>query len=234
MATKKETNNSITIETPRKSIINIELIGETPLILRAKSRSYEREEIFKQSNPKGTKIPTEIDAKINYNLYEKLITSIHWRDKVEVFDDYSLYTKEMWEDLMKNNAPCILAKAFKDSFKEVFISFGYKESTSRNGTDLERTLTVMNQKTPITFESVKADEHLAQTDGVSRTNVLTQNNVFYGWKANLQVSHIDTIFPSETIISIVRNAGEYLGIGGRRKEGFGRYDLGQVSITNNI
>jgi hypothetical protein len=225
--TKKEVMQGelINIEPLRATKLIIPIEGTTPIILKGKTRSYEREEIFKQGHPKGTKIPHELDTKLNQNLWEHLITSIHWRDKIETFDDYSLYTKEMWEDLMKNNAPCIPMKAFKESFKQVFISFGFKESTKRNGTDLDRTLMVLDQLTPITFQKVEIDQHLAKSNTVGGTNVLTDCNIFYGWKAELHLSHVDAVFPSETILSIVRHAGEYLGLGSQRGEGFGRYQI---------
>ena len=226
MAVKRK---EIKIEKPRKTVLTFSLEGTSPLILRGMARSYIREEVFKQGHPKGTKIPHDLDTKINHNLYERLITSIHWKNPIEVFDDYSLYTKEMWEELMEKNQPCILAKAFKDSMKEVFISFGYKESTGRNGTDLDRTIAIMNQLTPITFEKAEANEHIAKTSGVSSSNVLTDCNIFYGWKAELVLSHVNSVFPSETIISIVQNAGEYIGLGSRRKEAFGRYEIKNVS-----
>jgi hypothetical protein len=215
----------LNIEPLRTTNLTILIEGTEPLILRGKARSYEREEVFKQAHPKGTKIPQELDTKLNFNLWEHLITSIHWRDEIEHFDDYSLYTEEMWRDLMKNNAPCIPMKAFKESFKQVFISFGFKESTKRNGTDLDRTLSILDKLTPIKFERVEVDQHIAKANTVGGANVLTDCNIFYGWSAELHLSHVDAVFPSETVLSIINHAGEYLGLGSRRAEGFGRYHI---------
>ena len=215
----------INMEPLRATELIIHIEGTSPLILRGKARSYEREEVFKQAHPKGTKIPQELDTKLNFNLWEHLITSIHWRDEIEHFDDYSLYTEEMWRDLMKNNAPCIPMKAFKESFKQVFISFGFKESTKRNGTDLERTLQILDQFTPVRFKEVEVNQHIVKTNSISSSNVLTDCNIFHDWEAELHLSHVDAVFPSETILSIVAHAGEYLGLGARRSEGYGRYHI---------
>ena len=83
MATaKKSTENQTQIQLGeikvKKMIVTI--VGDSDLILCKKARSYEREEIFKQSHPKGTKIPAELQQP--YNMWEKLITSIHWLNSI--------------------------------------------------------------------------------------------------------------------------------------------------------
>lgn len=223
MVTKK-----ITIEATNKKTIKLHLVGTTPLILCKKCQSFEEQELFKQSHPKGTKLPARYDQP--YNLFERLITSIHWENEIEKFDDYSLYTEEMWEELMRTNRPCILAKSFKDSLAEAFKSFGYKQSTKMDGTDLKRSLKIVNYKNPITFAKVGYDQHLAMTKALSRANVLTQQNVFEGWEMDLIVSHVDSVFPTNTIVNIFQNAGEFIGVGSRRGEEYGRYIIESVEF----
>ena len=208
----------------RKMVVTI--VGDSDLILCKKARSYEREEVFKQSHPKGTKIPAEYQQ--SYNLWEKLITSIHWLNPIEFHDeDYSLYTEEEWKYYMENNAPCILGKAFQDSLKEAFISCGFKDSTGKNGSDLKRTVS-FKPITPVRFAQAGYDQHLAQTSGLSRSNVLTQQNVFTGWSCDVEVSYLETAFPKETILEIFNCAGRFIGVGSRRGEGYGQYHISQV------
>lgn len=208
----------------RKMVVTI--VGDSDLILCKKARSYEREEVFKQSHPKGTKIPAEYQQ--SYNLWEKLITSIHWLNPIEFHDeDYSLYTEEEWKYYMENNAPCILGKAFRDSLKEAFISCGFKDSTGKNGSDLKRTVS-FKPITPVRFAQAGYDQHLAQTSGLSRSNVLTQQNVFTGWSCDVEVSYLETAFPKETILEIFNCAGRFIGVGSRRGEGYGQYHISQV------
>ena len=211
----------------RKMVVTI--VGDSDLILCKKARSYEREEVFKQSHPKGTKIPAEYQQ--GYNLWEKLITSIHWEKPIEFHDDdYSLYTEEEWRDYMENNSPCILGKAFQDSLKEAFISCGFKDSTGKNGTDLKRTVS-FKPITPVKFTQAGYDQHLAQTSGISRTNVLTQQNVFSGWTCDVEVSYLETAFPKETILEIFNCAGRFIGVGSRRGEGYGQYHIESVTTV---
>ena len=200
--------------------------GDSDLILRKKERSYEREEVFRQSHPKGTKIPAALQQ--DYNLWEKLITSLHWEKPIEFHDDdYSLYTEDEWKKYMEENRPCILGKSFMESLKEAFISCGFKESTGKAGSDFRRTIS-FKTLTPITFAKAGYDQHLVQTSGLSRTNVLTQQNVFSGWSADVEITYLESAFPQKTILELLQTAGHFIGIGARRGEGYGRYHISQV------
>lgn len=223
MASKKE---SITLSTFKKGTLIVNIVGDSELILCAKTRSYELAEIFKQSHPKGTKIPDKFLQE--YNLWEKLITSIHWEKPIEFHDDdWSLYTEEEWNKYMSDNRPCILGKAFQDSLKEAFVSCGFKESTGKAGTDFKRTI-MFSPLIPISFTQAGYTQHLAQTSGLNRTNVLTQANVFSGWGAELRINYLETAFPKATILDLVACAGDFIGVGSRRGEGYGRYHVESV------
>ena len=225
MATKT-TENIISLETLKPKTMIVSIAGTEDLILCAKARSYEREEVFKQSHPKGTKIPKEYQQ--DYNQWEKLITSIHWLNPIEYHDDdYSLYTEDEWLRYMKENKPCVLANAWMGSFSEAFISCGYKDATGKNGTDMKRTVS-FKRLTPINFAQAGYDLHLAQTSGLSRTNVLTQQNQFSGWSADVEINYLDVTFPKETVLAIMQSAGAFIGIGARRKEGYGRFEITSV------
>ena len=226
-ASKKATENQIHIPEIKTKQMIVSIVGDSDLILCAKSRSYIREEVFKQSHPKGTKIPAEYQQK--YNLWEKLITSIHWLYPITFHDDdYSKYTEEEWIDYMKNNKPCILGKGFQDSLKEAFISCGFKDSTGKAGTDFKRTIS-FKPINPIDFSEAGYDQHLAQTSGLSRTNVLTQQNIFHGWSADIELSYLEVAFPKETILDLFACAGKFIGIGARRGEGYGQYHIESVT-----
>lgn len=218
---------SIALEQIRPSTMIVTVEGTSDLILCKKSRSYEREEIYRQSHPKGTKIPAEYQQP--YSLFEKLITSIHWLNPIEFHDDdYSLYTEEEWKRYMRENKPCILANSWMGSFSEAFISCGFKDSTGKAGTDLKRTVS-FETLTPIEFAKAGYDQHLAQTSGLSRTNVLTQQNVFNGWKADVEIHYLPIAFPKETILGIMQCAGSFIGVGARRKEGYGRFQVTNIT-----
>lgn len=224
MAGKKE---SITLKEFKKVTLVVKIVGDSDLILCKKARSYEMREVFKQSHEKGTEIPPELDQP--YCLWERLITSIHWERPIEFHDDdHSRYTEEEWNKYMTENRPCILGKAFQDSFKEAFVSCGFKESTGKAGTDFRRTI-IFKQLNPVDFAKVGYTQHLAQTSGISNTNVLTQANVFSGWSVELQVTFLAVAFPKETILNLITCAGEFIGVGSRRGEGYGRYHIETVT-----
>lgn len=217
----------ITINPIRQGILVMRLVGDSDLILCAKARSYEQAEIYKQSHPKGAKIPEKYQQP--YNVWEKLITSIHWQNPITFHDDDNkLYTEAEWNEYMKNNHPCILAKAWQESLKEAFISCGFKDSTGKAGSDFRRTIS-FGQLTPITFARAGYDQHLAQTSGLSRVNVLTQQNVFSGWSCDVEVKYLESAFPKETITELFNTAGNFIGIGARRGEGYGRYHVESVA-----
>ena len=227
-ATKKNevVESAISLEQIKPKTMIVTVNGTSDLILCKKSRSYELEEIFRQSHPKGTKIPSEFQQA--YCLWEKLITSIHWLHPIEFHDaDYQLYTQQEWEKYMTENKPCILANSWIGSLNEAFISCGFKDSTGKAGTDLKRTIS-FETLTPIRFAKAGYDQHLAQTSGLSRTNVLTQQNVFSGWTADVEIHYLPIAFPQETVLGIMQCAGSFIGVGARRKEGYGRFELAGV------
>lgn len=225
MANKVKTE-VITLNPIQTSRFTVCIEGDSDLILCKKARSFELSEMFKQSHPKGTQIPAELSQP--YNVWEKLITSIHWEKPITFHDeDWSLYSEEEWNDYMTNNRPLILGKAFQDSLKEAFISCGFKESTGKAGTDFRRTISI-SPKNPIKYSGVRSDEHLAKANDMKGTNVLTQANVFSGWKCEIPVVSLESAFPKQTIIELFNMAGTFIGIGSRRGEGFGRYHVTEV------
>lgn len=224
MSTTKTKKEEVAILTPTKVIrLEIHIEGTSDLVLCKKPRSFELPEIFKQSHPKGTQIPDELNQP--YNLWEKLITGIHWENPIEFHDDdWSLYTEEEWTDYMTNNRPCLLGKAFQDAMKEAFISCGFKESTGKAGTDFRRTISV-ESIVPVGFGEAGYSQHLAQTSGLSRTNVITQQNILHDWYCDVHIDALENAFPQSTIVNLLNTAGMFIGVGSRRGEGYGRFKV---------
>jgi len=223
MATK-----NIHIEPIKKTHLLVELIGDTDLILHKKARSFERAEVWKQAHDKGLSLPQIYSQ--SKNPWEVFITTITWLHPIEFHDDdWSLYTQEEWQKYMNENSPCILANAFYGSFAECFKTF-FKEKTGKAGTDFRRAINIPNTLTPIKFEGVNCEEKLVPNGGISNTNVLCQQNVFSGWRCELEVTVADMVFPYETVLSVIQAAGEFVGIGTQRKNGHGRYHIGTVKF----
>lgn len=230
---KTEEKKVINLEPMKQTIINVELIGETDLILNKKCRSYERSEVWKQSHPKGSKMPKELDQA--YCLWEHLITSITWNKPIEFHDDdYSLYTQEEWEKYMRENSPCILSAAFKGAMNEAWKTFGFKDSTGRDGTDFKRSVNFSSTKFPITFQAVEFEQKLVPNNGMNKTNVLAQYNVFHGWKCDIQLTVADIVFPYQTILDLIGVTGRYIGIGTQRKNEYGHFSIGKTEVHEGV
>lgn len=233
MAKKTEDAKVFSLEPVKQTIIDVELIGTSDLILNKKCRSYERAEVWKQTNPKGAKMPKELDQE--YNLWEHLITSLTWNKPINFHDDdYALYTQEEWERYMRENNPCILASAFVGAMSEAFKTFGFKDSTGKAGTDFKRAVNFQSPKFPITFAGVGYEQKLIPTQGISRTNVVGQYNVFNGWKCRVQLACADVVFPYETIVDLLATTGRFIGIGTQRKNGFGHFEIGETEVHEGL
>ena len=233
MARTKETEKNVTFEPVKQTVVDVELIGTSDLILNKKCRSYERAEVWKQTNPKGAKMPKNLEQ--DYNLWEHLITSITWDKPIEFHDDdYSLYTEEEWKQYMTENNPCILTAAFTGAMAEAFKTFGYNGSTGKDGTDVKRSVNFLSPKAPITFTSAEYEQKLVPTKGITRTNVVAQYNIFHGWKCNVQLACADVVFPYETIIELLATTGKFIGVGTQRKNGYGHFAIGSVKVNEGL
>ena len=234
MAKKVEgTQDVIVMEPIKQTILKVELSGTSDLILNKKCRSYERSEVWKQANPKGSKMPKELAQ--DYNLWEHLITSITWDKPIEFHDeDYSLYTQEEWETYMRENSPCILSSAFLGAMKEAWKTFGFKESTGRDGTDLMRSLNFQNTRFPITFSAVEYEQKLVPTTGVNRTNVLAQYNLFHNWKCVVEMAVAEKVFPYQTILELLGTTGRFIGVGTQHKNGYGHFEISHTEVVDGL
>ena len=221
---------TINLEPLDENMVELELVGDTDLILHPRSRYYLMSEIWKQTHDKGEDMPNIF--KQGKNKWEGLITSIHWMQPIEFHDeDISLYTEEEWNDYMKNNQPGILTMAFAKSFKEAFVTF-YRDSTGKAGTDFQRALNISETIVPIEFASVRIEEAIVPTKGIGGSTVYCGCNVFSGWKTKIVVSCPKIVFPLNTIIQIIATSGKYIGIGTQRANGYGRYHIESATVIN--
>lgn len=227
MAKKTETVN---IEPLKETTLKLKIVGDSDLILHKRSRYYEQSEIWKQSHDKGAEPPAIY--KQGKNIWEPLITSIHWEDPIVFHDeDITLYTEEEWNSYMKNNRPCILATAFAKSFVEAFITF-FKDSVKKNGTDIKRAINMIGKLYPVNFTSVEAVNKIVPTNGPGGgSTVLCSHNLFSGWDCEIELSCPDIAFPYKTVVSIIQSTGRYIGIGSQRMNGYGRYHIEDITIT---
>lgn len=222
---------TISLEPLKENIVRLTLVGDTDLILHARSRYYVQCEVWKQSHDKGAEPPAIY--KQGKNIWEGIITSIHWEKPIQFHDeDISLYLEEEWRDYITNNRPCILTSAFVKSFKETFITF-YKDSTGKAGTDFSRGVNIEKDICPVDFASARIENSIVSTMGAGKgAPVLASCNVFSGWRTEITISCPQVVFPLDTLVQIVATSGKYIGIGTQRGNGYGRYHIESADVIS--
>lgn len=192
-------------------IATIRIAGDSDLILN------------KMNDPTARKLTDarKDKAKDNEkpNMWEEIITAMHWRDGKPV--DFS---EEGLKKALTENAPCITDFGLKKSFMDSVVRNGVdKYSTKFNATV---NLTDKGGLVPITFVEHCVDEKLMSPKKGSP--VLVHLNRFSGWSAEFTISYMETSYGIEQILQIIQLAGFGIGIGSGRSSGFGRYHIEEV------
>ena len=158
------------------------------------------------------------------NLWEDLITAIHWRDQLTMKNTYTESDEAMMHNLLAENAPCITAFGLKKSFGQTVVRTGVdKYSTSF---DAAMNISATNGLVPVEFAGWAYTEQLMSPKRGAPINVAL--NHFMGWKAKFQVNYMEGVFSRDRIIDVVNLAGFSIGIGSGRTSGYGRYHVSKV------
>lgn len=155
------------------------------------------------------------------NVWEDIITSVHWRDPLPTQDTYTDCDKNMMDELLKNNAPCITAFGLKKSFCQAVV----RNEIDKYSTKFDNAVNVVADKglVPIEFTEWTLDERLMSP--VKGSPITVRLNHFGGWRAKFRINYTDHVFSLEQIVNIINLAGFGLGIGSGRSSGFGRYHV---------
>ena len=153
------------------------------------------------------------------NLWECIITSIHWRDgKPKTFSEESLL------DALKNNAPCITAFGLKKSFMAAVVRNGIDTYSTKF--DAAVNIIAPGGLVPIKFAEHYVDEKLMSPK--KGAPVLVHLNRFSGWSADIMIQYTENVYGIEQIVNIINLAGFGLGIGSGRSSGYGRFHVSNV------
>ena len=188
------------------------VVGDSDLILNKMNARNRRALIRKQ---KG--LPPIIEEP---NEWEDLITSMWWRD-----GEPTDFTKEGFYNALKENAPCIPTFAFLNSFKNAVIRCGF----DAKGTEFMANVSVTNSNRliPIKFATHRIEEKLIAAKLGSP--VYSQQNVFSGWEAEVEVAYLNGgMFTLDQILQVANVAGFGCGVGSGRTSGYGRYHVEDV------
>ena len=158
------------------------------------------------------------------NQWEDIITSIHWRDPLNVKDTYIECNEQMMLRLISENAPCFTAFGLKKSIGDAVV----RNEIDKFKTKLDNAINITCNRglIPITFSQWSLDERLmAPKKGAP---VTVRLNHFSGWKADFQLDYTDHVYSLEQLINFIDMAGFGLGIGSGRTSGYGRYHVVDV------
>lgn len=209
----KDNSEVIGIYEIRPKHIYVTIEGDNELCLNKMDAVTERE-LIEQRKDKAKSLEKP-------NIWEKIITSLHWRDELP-----KEFSKEIFDEMLKSNAPCISSIGLRKSFAEALV----RNKLSTYSTGFEATVNIVADKNliPITFASHYLDERLMTPQ--KGKPVLARLHKFVGWKATFRIDYVDNVFSLEQIINIINLAGFGMGIGSqRRKSGLGRYHVVNIA-----
>ncbi len=202
-----KTYETVELKAITPKIVTVEIMGDSDLVLNKMDDITKRMLTDQRKDKaKDTEKPNE---------WEKIITSIHWRDgKPSTFSEKSM------KECLKKNAPCITAFGLKKSFGEAVV----RNKIDQYATKFNANVNIIGSElVPISFAEHYIDEKLMQPQ--KGKPVLVNLNRFTGWTAKFKISCLENVFSVEQIINIINMAGFGIGIGSGRTSGFGRYHV---------
>lgn len=161
------------------------------------------------------------------NVWEDVITSLHWRDPIPMADTYKESDEAMMHKMLEENAPCITAFGLKKSFGQAVV----RNEIDKYATKIDNAINVVADKglVPITFAQWSIDERLMSPKKGSP--VVVRLNHFSGWRASFRIDYTDNVYSLNEIVNIINLAGFGLGIGSGRSSGYGRYHVVDVTAA---
>ena len=153
------------------------------------------------------------------NIWEDIITSMHWRDGIPVEDTYAECSEELLQEMLRDNAPCITGFGLKKSFGQAVV----RNEIDTYATKFDNAMNVVNRLEPITFAAHTVDKSLMSPK--RGAPVLVYINRFSGWRSQVHISYTENVYSLDQIVNIINMAGFGLGIGSGRSSGYGRYHV---------
>ena len=210
----KKEKNIITLAPINVKSATIFIEGDTDLVLN-KMNARNTRELLAEDRKKVREVP---------NVWEDIITAIHWRDVPYCKDSYTECSEEMMLDLLQHNAPCISAFGLKRSFCQTVV----RNEIDKYSTKFDNAMNIITDRglVPIEFAEWSIDERLMSPQRGSPVSV--RLNHFTGWKAHFQINYTDHVYSLEQIVNIINLAGFGHGIGSGWTSGYGRYHVVDV------
>lgn len=213
----KKNANEINIATPESKIKHavIHIVGDSDLILN-------------KMNARNTRMLMAPDRKAireQPNIWEDLITAIHWKDALPMKDTYKESNEDMMHKLLEENAPCITSFGLKKSFGQTVVRTGI----DKYSTAFDASLNIREGMVPVKFAGWAYREQLMSPK--RGAPIVVALNHFIGWEAEFTIDFIDGVYSRDKLIEIINMAGFSIGIGSGRTSGYGRYHVESVQIS---
>lgn len=154
------------------------------------------------------------------NIWEDIITAVHWRDGYPVKDTYTELTEEHLFKMLTENAPCISGFGLKKTWGQAVV----RNEIDTYATKFDNAVNVVSHLVPIKFAEHYVDKKLIP-DKKSKVPLTTLLNRFSGWSAEIPIAYTEHVYSLEQIANIINMAGFGLGIGSGRTSGYGRYHI---------
>lgn len=197
---------------PKTMVVTIEGDGE---LVCNKMNDVTVKNLTDQRNDKAKKVTEKP------NKWEEIITAIHWKNgKPEEFSEESLL-KQLDPSV---NQPCFTAFGFGKMLGQAVVRYGYDTYATKFNAAVN--IVADGGLIPFTFTEYHLDEKLMSPKKGSP--VLARLSRFSGWRAEIKINFVDTIYSAEQIINIINLAGFGLGIGSGRTSGYGRFHVTAV------
>ncbi len=230
MATKKTTEEKkvIYIKPVEEGILNIRIVGDTPLIESAWTKKALQEMLDAQTEGKKSK-----KQKVLKNIWAETAERLYWMDGAPDVD-YSDWTQEKYEELVAGARFGFPASAFKQAALSTAVRSGYiKYKTEILGDfwicgEGERQLVEIKYDV---LPSMREDN--VRLAGIGRVADLRHRPQFESWYADLVVKYdLNGNIDAESIINLINLAGRKCGIGEWRVEKTGQYGMFHVESVS--
>lgn len=206
----KKINDVINVEPIEVHHATILIEGDGDIVLNKMNARTIRELTTARE---GTKTIKE-----SQNVWEDIITSIHWKDEYPI-ENTKLFTEEHLKQMLSESAPCITGFGLKKSFCQAVV----RNNIDTYATKFDNAVNVVYRLEPIKFTQHFVDKQLMSPK--RGAPILVYINRFSGWTSQIHISYTENVYTIDQIVNIINLAGFGLGIGSGRSSGFGRYHV---------
>ena len=230
MATKKTADEKkvIYIKPVEEGILNIRIVGDTPLILSAWTKKAVREMLDAQTEGKKTKKQTVLK-----NIWAETAERLYWMDG-EPDVDYSDWTPELYEELAEGARFGFPATAFKQAAISAALRSGYIKYKTEIQGDFFIVGEGDRQLVEIKYNEIPSmREDNVRLAGIGRVADLRHRPQFESWYSDLIVKYdLNGNIDAESIINLINLGGRKCGVGEWRVEKAGQYGMFHVESVS--